>query len=229
MTRSPDERVDDGALSRAQALADPTRARIHHLLTSAEQPLTIAALARLTGLHRTAVGTHLDRLVRAGLAEREVSAPAGRGRPVTVFRAVDPDPYRELSRWLAEGVRTGVGARQLGRAVGERLAGDDTGADAVAALTLEASRLGFAPELRLRRTAGEFELVLHACPFADLATADPDTVCELHLGLAEGITAHADDIVVHGLRRADPHRGGCRLGFSDAAAARHEASPRTSE
>eukprot|EP01041_Mallomonas_annulata_P027914 gene27914-49654_t len=91
MTRSPDERVDDGALSRAQALADPSRARIHRLLTSADQPLTIAALARLTGLHRTAVGTHLGRLVRAGLAEREVSAPVGRGRPVAMFRAVAPD------------------------------------------------------------------------------------------------------------------------------------------
>ena len=222
MTRSPDERVDDGALSRAQALADPSRARIHRLLTSADQPLTIAALARLTGLHRTAVGTHLGRLVRAGLAEREVSAPVGRGRPVAVFRAVAPDPYRELSRWLAEGVRTGAGARQLGRAVGERLAGDDE--DAIAALTLEASRLGFAPERRRRRAAGEFELVLHACPFADLATADPDTVCELHLGLAEGIVAHADDVVVRGLRRADPHRGGCRLEFSDAGAARRDAA-----
>lgn len=216
MTRSPDERVDDGALSRAQALGDPSRALIHHLLASTDRPLTIAGLAELTGLHRTAVGTHLDRLVRAGLAEREVSAPAGRGRPVTVFHAVDPDPYRELSRWLAEGVRTGVGARQLGRAVGARLA--DTDDDAIAALTNEASRLGFAPELRTRRATGEFELVLHACPFADLATADPDTVCELHLGLAEGITAHADDVVVLGLRRADPHRGGCRLAFTDAAA-----------
>lgn len=223
MTRSPDERVDDGALSRAQALADPSRARIHHLLTSADQPLTIAALARLTGLHRTAVGTHLGRLASAGLAEREVSAPAGRGRPVTVFRAVERDPYRELSRWLAEGVRTGAGARRLGRDVGARLA--DTDDDAVAALTLEASRLGFAPELCRRPTAGEFELVLHTCPFADLASVDPDTVCELHLGLAEGITAHDDDVVVRGLRRADPHRGGCRLTFSNVGSARRDASP----
>jgi predicted ArsR family transcriptional regulator len=227
MTRSPDERVDDGALSRAQALADPSRARIHHLLTTADQPLTIAALARLTGLHRTAVGTHLGRLVSAGLAEREVSAPAGRGRPVTVFRAVAPDPYRELSRWLAEGVRTGVGARQLGRDVGARLA--DTDGDAIAALTLEASRLGFAPELRPRRKHGEFELVLHTCPFADLASVDPDTVCDVHLGLAEGITAHASDVVVHGLRRADPHRGGCRLSFSNVGADRRESSSGASD
>jgi predicted ArsR family transcriptional regulator len=225
MTRSPDERVDDGALSRAQALADPSRARIHHLLTTADQPLAIAALARLTGLHRTAVGTHLGRLVSAGLAERAVSAPAGRGRPVAVFRAVAPDPYRELSRWLAEGVRTG--ARQLGRDVGARLA--DTDGDAIAALTLEASRLGFAPELRPRRKHGEFELVLHTCPFADLASVDPDTVCDVHLGLAEGITAHASDVVVHGLRRADPHRGGCRLSFSNVGADRRESSSGASD
>ena len=212
MSRASDDRAPDGALTRAQALADPSRARIHQLLAATDHPLTIAELAVSTGLHRTAVGTHLTRLVAAGLAERTVSAPSGRGRPVTVFRPVEEDPYRTLAGWLVEGVRVGGTARSLGHRVGERMA--DAGGDAVESLTREASRLGFSPELRARRTLGQFELVLHTCPFADLAGVDPDTVCDLHLGLAEGLTAHADGITVEALRRADPHRGGCRLTFT---------------
>jgi predicted ArsR family transcriptional regulator len=211
MSRAFSAPARDGALARAQALADPSRARIHELLAEAAAPLTIAELATATGLHRTAVGTHLTRLVDAGLAERTVSAPAGRGRPVAVFRAVEPDPYRRLSTWLAEGMRTGIGARALGRSVGQRMADAEHQVDPVEALTHEASRLGFSPELRARRNAGQFDLVLHTCPFADVALADPDTVCDLHLGLAEGLTAHDDGITIDGLHRADPHRGGCRL------------------
>ncbi len=216
MSRASDDQAPDGALTRAQALAEPSRARIHRLITAADHPLTIADLAASTGLHRTAVGTHLTRLVEAGLAERTVTAPAGRGRPVTVFRAVEHDPYRALAEWLAEGVRTGTTARELGHAIGERMA--DHGADPVETLTREASRLGFAPELRSRRTPDSFDLVLHSCPFADLASIDPDTVCELHLGLAEGLTIRAADVEVHSLHRADPHRGGCRLTFTRTTA-----------
>ncbi len=212
MSRSSDDQARDGALARAQALANPSRARIHRLIAAAEQPLTIADLAVATGLHRTAVGAHLMRLVDAGLAERSVTAPDGRGRPRSVFRAVQHDPYRPLAAWLAEGVRTGATARDLGHAIGERMAEPE--GDPVDTLTREASRLGFAPELRARRTRGSFDLVLHNCPFADLASIDPDTVCDLHLGLAEGLTAHSDDVHVKSLHRADPHRGGCSLTFT---------------
>lgn len=211
MTRASAQ-ARDGALSRAQALADPSRAHVHELLTTATRPLTIADLAAATGLHRTAVGTHLTRLVDAGLAERTVAPPAGRGRPVAVFRAIEHDPYRSLSAWLVEGVRTGASARALGRSVGERMARADE--EPLDALMSEASRLGFSPELRRRRSPGQFDLVLHTCPFADLASVDPDTVCDLHLGLAEGLADGDERLTIEGLRRADPHRGGCRLSIS---------------
>jgi predicted ArsR family transcriptional regulator len=29
--------------------------------------------------------------------------------------------------------------------------------------------------------------VLRRCPFAEVAAADPGTICQLHLGLAEGL------------------------------------------
>ncbi len=212
MSRSTDDQAHDGALARARALASPSRTRIHGLIASAEQPLTIAELAVATGLHRTAVGAHLGRLLEAGLVERFVLAPEGRGRPRAAFRAVHHDPYRALAAWLAEGVRTGTGARELGQAIGERMA-DATG-DPVEMLVREASRLGFSPEMRAHHSRDSLHLVLHTCPFADLTDIDPDTVCELHLGLAEGLTARSDDVHVTSLHRADPHRGGCSLAFT---------------
>ena len=54
--------------------------------------------------------------------------------------------------------------------------------------------------------------MLRTCPFASIALADPDTVCSLHLGIAEGVAEVAggrlavDELVPH-----DPRRAKCRL------------------
>jgi predicted ArsR family transcriptional regulator len=69
------------------------------------------------------------------------------------------------------------------------------------------ARQGFEPEVRPRR--GGAEIVLHNCPFATTAVADRDTVCALHLGIAEGLTdatATVTELVAH-----DPRKAGCRL------------------
>ncbi|NMD24099.1 MAG: hypothetical protein GYA65_07945, partial [Actinobacteria bacterium] len=79
----------------------------------------------------------------------------------------------------------------------------------IATLHAEAGRLGFEPRVRDR---GELqEIVLQSCPFADLAATQPETVCEVHVGLAQGIAERAGGIEVEGIRLADPHRGGCRI------------------
>ncbi len=211
---------------RAKALGDPTRATIHRLLEHAATPLSIADLAEVVGVHRTAVGQHLAILVDAGLVERSVRPPAGRGRPVSVYRAVDDDPYRALAGWLAEALRTRRSAREIGQEIGRRhtdamtateppVTGERrsdaraTTVDPVAAIADEAGRLGFAPEIRRDGTA--VDVVLHRCPFAELASVDAATVCQLHLGLAEGVVGATGGAEVTGLYVADPHRGGCRL------------------
>jgi hypothetical protein len=54
--------------------------------------------------------------------------------------------------------------------------------------------------------------VLRTCPFATTALADPDTVCSLHLGIAEGVAELADGrVVVDELIPHDPRRANCRL------------------
>ena len=78
------------------------------------------------------------------------------------------------------------------------------------------ARLGFEPEVRHR--GKRVEIVLGACPFAAAALAVPETICALHVGLAQGL-AEGSDILIEGLVANDPRRARCRLQL------RHEAAP----
>jgi DNA-binding transcriptional ArsR family regulator len=75
-----------------QAIADPTRRQLLHLLGEGEMPVT--AISGHFPMSRTAVSKHLRILADAGLVkERKV------GRE-TRYR-MDPDPLLELKRWLS--------------------------------------------------------------------------------------------------------------------------------
>jgi predicted ArsR family transcriptional regulator len=70
------------------------------------------------------------------------------------------------------------------------------------------ARQGFDPETRATRRGAE--VVLRACPFADAAILDRETVCALHLGIAEGLV-EGGDLVVDELVARDPHAAECRV------------------
>jgi predicted ArsR family transcriptional regulator len=53
-------------------------------------------------------------------------------------------------------------------------------------------------------------MVLHHCPFAGVARWDRETVCSLHLGIAEGL-AEATQVAVTELVGYDPRKADCRL------------------
>lgn len=75
-----------------QAIADPTRRKLLHLLGDGEQPVN--ALSVHFPMSRPAVSKHLRILSDAGLVkDRKV------GRE-TRYR-LEPEPLRELQRWLA--------------------------------------------------------------------------------------------------------------------------------
>ncbi|MEZ5239004.1 MAG: hypothetical protein R2716_08630 [Microthrixaceae bacterium] len=82
---------------------------------------------------------------------------------------------------------------------------DDPLSDFVTAMAQE----GFAPALR---TTGEaVEVRLDDCPFVSAAMTDPDTVCELHLGMARGVAEALGGIEVQELRPNDPRKAHCVL------------------
>jgi predicted ArsR family transcriptional regulator len=56
------------------------------------------------------------------------------------------------------------------------------------------------------------DFVLGRCPFVEVTATDPATVCQLHLGLAEGVAAELGQGAVIDLVAKDPRWAGCRLG-----------------
>lgn len=212
----------DPVQQEARALGDPTRYEIFAFILHAGRRVEVAELTDHLGLHHSAIRQHLAKLVDAGLLVEQVSEPRGRGRPPLTYE-VDPGvgsrwgaigPYEKLALWLSESVRTGDPPREVGRSVGRRAAQESstTGEDddsPIAALVDLMARHGFEPSLHQQ---GEvFEVAIHACPFASVATVDPATVCDLHLGMAEGIAEATGGLTIDDLSARDPRRVPCRL------------------
>jgi predicted ArsR family transcriptional regulator len=201
------------ALRRAKALAAPTRVAVLEHLRRAGRPCAAQEVADALGVHHTAVRQHLTLLVEAGLVGPVPMPPQGRGRPKVLYRALaDPDPYQHLALMLSEVISEGFTPRTAGHRQG--LAVEPSPAGPLATLFGETERLGFRPRVR-DRGHGTHELLLAACPFAEVAAVAPATVCDLHRGIAEGVCERSGGLEVVDLHVADPHRGGCRLVVQD--------------
>jgi predicted ArsR family transcriptional regulator len=205
----------------ARALGDPTRHTIFRFIADARRPVGVAELTEHLGLNHNAIRQHLAKLVAADLVleSREASGRPGRPRLTYVVDAATDSrwgvvgAYERLSLLLTEVIRTGDSAVEVGRRHGrgeaeeQGLGGDD---DAVLGAVREAiARQGFDPVLH--REGDDIDVELRACPFAATAVADPDTVCALHLGIAQGMAEDADGLVVDELIARDPRRQSCEL------------------
>lgn len=199
----------------ARALGDPTRHAIYRHIVDLGRPVGVAELNERFPFNHNAIRQHLAKLVAAGLVVESTVRSGGRGRPRLTYEA-NPSgagpwggrgPYHRLSRLLVEIIRTGLDAEEVGRrAAGEFRVPAPTG-DVVADLSAAMARQGFEPEARTTRDGPE--IVLHHCPFADVALADRSTVCALHLGIAQGLTddtASVAELVAH-----DPRKADCRI------------------
>ncbi len=203
----------------ARALGDPTRHAVFRYLADADRQVDVAELTEHFALNHNAIRQHLAKLVHAGLVVEARASNTGRGRPRLLYR-VDPaaesqwgvvGPYERLSVLLAEVLRTAdppedVGRRSVRRRRVKRRAVDDPVAFVVDAM----ARQGFDPTVR--GTGRRTEIVLRNCPFEAAALANPDTVCAIHLGIAEGLAATTGDrLVVDELVPHDPRRANCQL------------------
>lgn len=202
----------------ARALGDPTRHGIFEYLTAADRAVGIAELTAEFGFNHNAIRQHLAKLVDAGLVVATTESTGGRGRPRLLYR-VDPSaeqrwagigPYERLSVLLTEIIRTGETPLEIGRrAASEFAVAASPSADSINDVVGVMARLGFQPDVRAR--GSRVDVVLQTCPFASAVVADPDIVCALHLGIAEGLAAATDQVVVDELVSKDPRRAGCRL------------------
>ncbi|MGH9276070.1 MAG: helix-turn-helix transcriptional regulator [Acidimicrobiales bacterium] len=201
----------------ARALGDITRHAIFRYVAGSSEPVDIAELTDLFRLNQNAIRQHLAKLLDVGLIRERTARPGRPGRPRLLYEIAPgvesrwgvTGPYERLSQLLCEVIRSGQRPVEVGRRAGRALKiPPDRGDDAVDQVAGAMARQGFDPTVR--RLDGQAEVVFGACPFASTALADPDTVCDLHLGMAEGL-AEGMGAVVDGLDREDPRRAGCRL------------------
>ncbi len=203
----------------ARALGDPTRYEIFRYVAEAPEPVSVATLTSYLGLNHNAVRQHLAKLCDAGLLVEELARRGGPGRPALQYALassaaaswVTSNPYEQLALLLLAVVEAGRSPRDVGVLAGRRsLPPPAEGRDSLSALEAEVTRRGFEPE-RVERANG-VDLILRRCPFEAAASANPEIVCDLHQGLAEGMAeALGGEIAVRGLLRRDPRRAGCRL------------------
>jgi predicted ArsR family transcriptional regulator len=201
----------------ARALGDPTRHAIFSHIAGASHPVDIAELTELMGLNHNAIRQHLAKLQAAGLVVEDKAKATGRGRPRLVYEVapgVDSrwgatGPYERLSVLLTEAIRSGRTVLEVGRDAGRIMRAELPGdADPLETLTVAMSRQGFAPRARARGSRAK--VILDRCPFVTTVLADRETVCQLHLGLAEGLV-EGSTATIEKLTAKDPRKAGCEL------------------
>jgi predicted ArsR family transcriptional regulator len=178
----------------------------------------VGELTDYVRLNHNAVRQHLAVLKDAGLVTEEVEDRDRPGRPRLLYRVHPevagswgtPGAYAWLAELLSDAIRRKQDPRQVGRQEGHRRAAELAGTgQRVDLLEKEMVRRGFRPT-RVER-GHRVDFVLDRCPFAEVASSGPDVVCQLHLGLAEGLAEGLGGLEVEKLVVKNPHRAGCRL------------------
>jgi predicted ArsR family transcriptional regulator len=168
------------------------------LVRDAAGGLTAADVAAATGQHLSTTRAHLERLVEAGLLVKARASGGLPGRPAWRYRATTADPapapYRALAAALLDHLPRDGGdlrdaAARIGRDWGRQLAASvPAGDDPVETLTAVFDGLGFSPQPGPAGSGAEApELHLHTCPFLELVGHNPDAMCGLHVGVAQGV------------------------------------------
>lgn len=202
----------------ARALGDPTRHRIFRHVAGAVGAVGVAELTALLGLNHNAIRQHLAVLKDAELVVEETEVRGRPGRPRLLYR-LNPDmagtwgtegPYELLASLLAEVLRTGDDPRAVGQRAGRRRARTLRAARAtVDGLEEDLRAAGFQP--RRSATPDGYSFVLSRCPFSDVAAGDPDAICQLHLGMVEGLVEEMDADAGVELVAKDPGDAGCQV------------------
>jgi predicted ArsR family transcriptional regulator len=192
----------DPSVRTHRALADVSRARILEELRTGG-PMDSRELGRRVGLHPNTVRFHVEQLADAGLV-RAVAGPAtGRGRPRVLYEAVEDaepgtaDGYRLLAQMLAGYLASTNDPRRVAEEVGRAWGGYLTerpapftglsAEEATQRVVRLFTELGFMPESVTE--GGEPRILLHRCPFREVARANPEVVCSVHLGMLRGALA----------------------------------------
>lgn len=193
----------------------------------AHGPIRIADAATQLGVHPNTVREHADALVGLGLIDRTTEAAAGRGRPAALYRPSHAGPaageYAALATALAGHLaRTSANpekdAREAGAEWGRELidGAPHTDADVRPTILDSLARLGFDPH----DDGTQRGIALRRCPLLDAAKRYPAVVCQVHLGIVEGMLRHLETPTAGTELVAFAEPGACRLFLPDGG--RHD-------
>lgn len=159
------------------------RAAVLAFLIDAGKPVTVAEVSASSGQHANTVREHLDALVEADLVSRDRLPPSGRGRPAISYAARNRNSVlRSTKEYVAlvdalvtQLKRTSrdleADALAVGRAWAAELPAEGTPKEKL-------RDMGFEPVVEAQN-----QLLLLTCPVLAAAKANPDVVCNIHLGL----------------------------------------------
>jgi predicted ArsR family transcriptional regulator len=161
--------------------------------------LSVQELALELGLHQNSVREQLARLVAVELVARVAAAPSGRGRPAMRYSATvsvaderEAGAFHQLALALSDQIVRQPDAMEAASEAGERwgraIAADLPKVPDEAAAMRSVMKLlddaGFAP---VEPDGPDRPIVLHRCPFSDLAVQSGGVICNLHLGMLRGV------------------------------------------
>jgi len=196
------------------ALAEPHRRALYEFVVGARRWVSREEAAEASGVGRSVASHHLDRLATDGLLETDYRRMndrrgPGAGRPAKVYRRspaevavhLPPRDYELAGRLLAEAahranregtpIATAIAgtAHRAGAEIGElarsRMRGRSR-REARRAVVEELDARGFEPE-----DAGD-GVLLHNCPFHQLAQEHTELICGMNLCLFEGLLDAVD-------------------------------------
>ena len=191
-----DENHLDADLGAIGSLSDPTRRRLYVFVSRSREPIGRDEAADALGIPRQTAAYHLDRLAEEGLVDVEFLRRSGRtgpgaGRPAKFYKRTDrdhevslpPRRYGLAARILLEVVSMGAIKRKDLAAAAHRI-GTELGE---VGLDQALRQTGYDP------VTEEGEIRFRNCPFHILKTQDQRTVCNLNLGLVEGMLEASGD------------------------------------
>lgn len=172
-----------------------TRARLLRLLR--RPPKTVADLANALELTDNAVRLHLSALGRDGIVEQVGTQRDTGGKPARIYALTGageelfPKAYAAVLGGLLEEIGRQQGparARELLRAVGERVAPSAPGGGAAERVAAAAAALrGLGGDVETQRTDDGWRLQGFGCPLSAL-TSDHSELCTLVQALVEQMT-----------------------------------------
>jgi predicted ArsR family transcriptional regulator len=185
-----------------QALAGESRQALLVALRDQGRALDAGEAGQAVGLHKNTARVHLDMLAKAGLVSRRMEQRTLPGRPRVLYevapessarrnRSPAGNDYRGLARVLAEQLAEMPDTKNEAIRAGRRWAASLDGrsipdhplapSEAVQVATGILDDLGFEPEVATNEATDR--ILLHWCPFAEVARENRSIVCGIHLGM----------------------------------------------